>query len=517
VSPASTDDTSRGALVVGEHERRLAVNYLARQASHAIAVLTGLGVTALLARRLSLSEFGTFALLLSLTSYLAIIQGIVETSAIRAFAEASDQRARDSAFSTALLVYSASGVFAAALIAGLGALLLKVWTIAPALQHEARQGVAALAAITMISWPSRVFYDTLRGSQLFKLVAAAEIIAGTLTAALLVAFLLAGAPLWSLVSVAGAGSLATGLTSALILFSRRMPHYRFTRDGVSRAGTRRFLGLSAYLSLAGSADFVIYSLDRTILGAFRPATAVGLYEGPVRAHNLVRDVQATLVSPVLPAAVQYRTEDHDRRLRDLLIRGTRYSVAIIVPLALVLMVLAKPILDVWLGGRFGTAATAMTILVGYWIVYANTSVAWTMFIAAGKVREFALFAATVAICNAALSLALTPWLGLNGLVLGTTIPYVLAFPAFLRLALPEFGVSLAELAREVWLPAYSTAIVVAAGLIALRLSVELSTAPICVAAGVGALLTYWSMYYLVWLRPSERLLMRSLARTLVAR
>jgi O-antigen/teichoic acid export membrane protein len=474
----------------------------------------GLGVVAVLARRLSLSEFGTFALLLSLTSYLTIVQGIVETSAIKAFAEASDQHTRDSAFSTALLVYSASGLLAGALTGGLGALLLKVWSIAPRLQHEARLGVVALVVVTIVSWPTRVYYDTLRGSQLFTLVAAAEIVASTVAGALLVTLLLVGAPLWLVVSAAASGPLATGLASALILFSRRMP-YRFVRADVSRAGTRKFLGLSGYLSLAASADFVIYSLDRTILGAFRPAAAVGLYEGPIRAHNLVRDVQATLVSPVLPAAVQYRTEDHVLRMRDLLLRGTRYSVAIIVPLALVLMVLAQPILEVWLGRRFGAAATAMTILVGYWMVHANTSVGWIMLVAVGKVRKFALYAATVAACNAALSLALTPWLGLNGVVLGTTIPYILAFPAFLRLALPEFGVSLAELAREVWLPAYATAIVVAAGLVALRFSVELSTIPACAAAGLGALLVYWSIYYAVWLRPNERLLVRTLARALV--
>lgn len=512
------DDTSTPpqASVSGEHERRLATNYLARQVSQGIAVLTGLGVITMLARRLSLNEFGTFALLLSLTTYLAVLQGIVETPAIKTFAETSDQLSRDRAFSTVMAVYSATGLAAGALIAGVGTLLLKVWTIPVALHHQADLAVLGLAIVTAVSWPTRVFYDTLRGRQLFALAAAAEVAALLVTGSLTVAFLLSDAPLWLVVVAAGSGSFATGLASAGIVKLSRLP-YRLTRQGFSRTTTQAFLKLSGYFLVASLADFVIYSLDRTILGAFRSAAAVGLYEAPLRAHNLVRDVQATVVTPVLPAAARYHAEGDTQRLRELMLRGTRYTVAIVVPLVVVAAILARPILEAWLGERFGAAAPAMAILVGYWLVIANTSVGWQMLVAVGQIRKFSLYAVSVALVNAALSLALTPRFGLNGIVLGTTIPYVVAFPAFLRLALPEFDVRLGDLAREVWLPAYSTAIVIAAALAALRWSVDLATIPACAAAGLGTLLAYWSIYYTIWLRPDERLLARTLVRGILRR
>ena len=62
------------------------------------------------------------------------------------------------------------------------------------------------------------------------------------------------------------------------------------------------------------------------------------------------------------------------------------------------------------------------------------------------------FVALSTAVNLGLSLALTPSLGLNGVVLGTTIAYVLAFPFFLRLTLRTLPIRLAELAREAWLP-----------------------------------------------------------------
>jgi O-antigen/teichoic acid export membrane protein len=152
------------------------------------------------------------------------------------------------------------------------------------------------------------------------------------------------------------------------------------------------------------------------------------------------------------------------------------------------------------------------ILVGYWLFYANTVVGWNLIVALGQIRRFAIYAGVVALANAALSFALTPSLGLNGVVLGTAIPYVLAVPVFLRMVPPQFGVGLGELAREVWIPAYSTAVVVAAGLLAVRLSVDLATVQACAAAAFVALLAYWTIYYVVWLRPGEQLLVRTLVR-----
>ncbi len=515
-APISNDANARSGAGSGEHEQRLAIGYLARQGSHVIGILVGLAVTTVLARRLPLGEFGTYALLLSLTSYLIVLQAVVETSAIKTIAEASDQPARDRAFSTAMLAYSATGIVASGLVSGLGLLLLQVWSVPPDLQHEARLGVIALAVTTLISWPTRVFYDTLRGSQLFTLAAAAEVAALIVSGSLVITFVLVGAPLWTVVSAAAAGSLATGASSALLMFFKRLP-YRFRRNGISRTATRGFFELSGYFFIAGLADFLIYALDRTILGAFRPAATVGLYEGPIRAHNLVRDVQATLVGPVLPAAARYRAEDDSERLRELLLRGTRYAVAVIVPLALVLMVLAKPILEAWLGKKFDEAAPAMTLLVGYLIIYSNTAVGWNMLVAVGQIRLFALFAVSVAVLNVALSLALTPIFGLTGVVLGTTIPYLLGFPVFLRLALPAFGVTIKEFAREVWLPAYSIALVIALGLVLLRFTVDLATIPASAGASVIGVMAYWSLYYVVWLQPNERLLVRSLARGLARR
>ena len=67
----------------------------------------------------------------------------------------------------------------------------------------------------------------------------------------------------------------------------------------------------------------------------------------------------------------------------------------------------------------------------------------------------------VAAVNLGLSLALTPELGLEGVVIATTAAYVVMAPMFLWLTLTTLPVTLAALARRVWLPAYSGGVVLA--------------------------------------------------------
>jgi membrane protein EpsK len=500
----------------GEHERHLAISAVAQQISQVVASLAMLPAITVLARRLSLTEFGTYGLLVSLTSYLLIAQASVETAAVKAIAEAMNQHARDRAFSTAMSLYTLAGVAAGGVLASAGMGLLGLFDIPAGLHHEAQISVLALGAVTAVGWPLKIFQDVLRGSQLFVASAAAEGIAFVLIGGALVGLGLGGAALWVLVAVGAAAPLATGAVSAAVVLLKKLP-YRYRKDAVTIESVRGFLGLSTYLFLISVGDFVIYSLDRAILATLRSAAAVGLYEGPIRAHNLIQQLHSTLVTPVVAVSARYAAQQDVQRTRDLLVRGARYTLAAVVPVTIVMMILANPILEVWLGPKFGVAAPAMIVLSGYWLVNGSTGVPGRMLIAAGRARVLTLYVVAVALVNLALSLALTPSLGVNGVVLGTTISYVLGFPFFVWITVSTFPVRVADFAREVWLPAYVTGAVIAAPLLAVRLSVRLDTAPRIIAAGLLSILAYWGIYYLVWLRAGEQALVKTVARAAIGR
>jgi O-antigen/teichoic acid export membrane protein len=287
---------------------------------------------------------------------------------------------------------------------------------------------------------------------------------------------------------------------------------RFSAGRPRREEVREFTIVARDLLVGGAADLVVYQLDRVILGAFQSAATVGLYEGPVRAHNLVRFVTGALGFTVLPAASAYRAAGDVARTRDLIVRGTRYVLALTLPLVAVLCALAAPLLEAWLGEAFVEAAPAMTILLAYWLVAANALVATTVLIAHGHTLWLAHYAWTVALTNLALSVALTPWLGLDGVVLGTTLPYVVAIPIAMRKALRELPVRASDFWSAAWLPGYTTAAAVGAAIVALRLVTPIEGLLPVIAVATAGVGFAWGAWWVLWLTPEERRLAGDVVR-----
>ena len=495
----------------GEHERRLARGSLAQQLAQVLAALSTLAVITALGRRLSLAEFGVYGLVLSFATYLNFVQGSVDAAATRELARATDQRDRDRAFTLTMLVYVVLGAVAAVLIGGVGIAALGLFDIPSDLRDEARLGVLSLAVVTLVGWPAKTFQDVLRGSQLFTHAAVADMLGYVVMSGVLLALIFSDAQLWLLIGVAGAIPLAIGLCSAAIVVVRRL-RFRFRASLTTFADVKSFTSFSFYVMASAASDLLIYALDRAVLAVFRSAATVGLYEAAVRPSNMIRQLYSSIGFVVFPAASRYAAEGDEARMRELLLRGTRYITAATVPFAVTLMALAEPILVAWLGERYEGAAVALTILVTYWLVNASAGVGSSMLMAAGRVRLVAGLSWSIALTNLALSLILTPLLGLEGVVLGTTIAYVSVFPFFIHYFVKYFSVTVRDFAREAWIPAYSLGAVLALALVALRAVVGLDSLAVVLVVAVGGVIAYFIAYYAIWLNPSERRLARGILR-----
>ena len=510
---SSTGETreNRAQIKSGEHERHLATGALAQQFALAGETLIMLAVVTALARSLTLSEFGTYGLMVSIASYLLLVQTSVESAAVRAISLARDQADRDRAYSSAVLLYIAAGLLAGTLVAVGGWLLAGALGLPPRLAYDARRAAPILGAVILIGWPLRVSQDVLRGSHRFVDAAAAEVVGYAIFGAATISMVAAGSPLWLLIGVGGSIPALTGLAGTGVAVLRRLP-YRFRRRTVDSVSIRQFANLSGYLFVGGATDLVIYALDRVLLAAYRNVATVGLYEGPVRVHNLVRSVHGALVGTVLPAASRFHALGDESRMGDLMLRGTRYVLVVTLPITISFMVFAKPLLTLWLGAKFGVASAALTILVSYWLINSNWSVAGTMLVALGHARWLARYAWQLAAFNLGLSVVLTWKLGLDGVVLGTTVPMFLMSPIFLSKVLATLPITLTALIRTVWIPAYATCVALAVVLLAVRLIIPINSLFELLAVLAAGPVFYWGVFYSVWSTPGERMLSRDLIR-----
>jgi len=493
----------------GSEGLRIARGALAQQAAQVVGVVSMLASVTVLGRTLPLDSFGVYGLVLAIAAYVLVVQASVGGAVVRAVSTAADDGRRDRVFSTALAVYSVVGVIAGVLVATGGTAILDLLDIPVRLRDDAREGMVALGCVMALGWPFKVFQDGLRGTQRFLEASLAEVLAHVTYATALISLTLADAPLWAIAAVGGSLPVLMGAASAVAVTLRRVP-LRFRREDVDAGVARELIRFSGRLGTIAVTDLIVYALDRVILAAFRNAATVGLYEAVTRPHNLLRQLHSTLVVTVVPVASGYLAAEDEARMRDLLVRGTRYVLAIVVPVTVIFAVLAAPILDVWLGAKFRVAAPAMAIFAGYWVLGANTGVGSSALVAAGQLRAITVYAWVGALLNLTMSLALTPRLGLEGVVIATAAQTVLQFPWFIALMVRYLPVSVSELARRAWLPAYATGAVIAVGLGALLLTIGLESPLALVTASTGAMVFAAAAYWMVWLDDHERTLVRRL-------
>ena len=495
----------------GSGEARLvASGAVLQQLAQALGLLALLAIVTLLARDLTVAELGAYGLVASLAGYLLVLRNSVASSAVRAMASATDPEERGRVFAAAAALYAVVGLATGVLIAAV-ALAVAGLVLDGELARQARIGGVGLGALTAVGIAASVYLDALRAERRFAQAAGAEMAAVVLYLAVMVTLILGDAGLDAVIAVSGALPLLSGVLCVLIARRAGLPR-GLRRSGRERRHTAAIVPTAGWLLVIELSNLFMYASGRIVLGAYRTPTAVGLYEGPVRAHNLLYALGGALAVPTVPTASRYVATGDERRLHELAVRGSRYTLALFVPLCVTLMALAEPILGVWLGERYTGGASALTILVAYWLLYGALVVTPGFLVGVGRAPQVARLMVVLAVFNLALALVLTPELGVEGPALATTIPFVLAYPLMLRNGTLAAGVSISELVRRAFAPAYGLGALLAAILVAIRLLAEPSSLVSVGLIAVAGVLASWAAFYLLVFDESERALVKAMLR-----
>lgn len=311
------------------------------------------------------------------------------------------------------------------------------------------------------------------------------------------------APVWALVTWNASIPLITGLACLAALRALGV-NVKVAPRLVTRTELHRFGHFSGMLLVGGVAELAVYSIDRFALSALRSPAAVGLYEGPLQAQNMIRYLNGVLSAPVVPIATAFLARGDIDRVRELCLRGLRYCYAATVPLSVTMIVYAAPILRTWLGARFASTGTAASLFCAWWLVGANSGMVTTMLVAAGRTKRIVAGSWIAAAVNIVLVFALTGWLGIYGPIISSVTAFAatMAFtlPATMRVA----DLGWATAARQAWWPSLSIGAVLALVLLVLRWGLHMTSRPETIAIALIGPLLYWGLYAMVWLTPEER-------------
>jgi O-antigen/teichoic acid export membrane protein len=288
-----------------------------------------------------------------------------------------------------------------------------------------------------------------------------------------------------------AAALAAGTVAEMLILwgvtLRRHPEVRLRPSLFSLAVVRGILGFSVFVLLLNVGAQLSFQTDPIVISHFLGFEQVAYFSA---ANGLVLYLMQFIIgiaAVVMPMATKLQAQGRTDELRGVFLKWSKVSLGLTCCAGLFFLVFGPAFLANWLGEHFrepgGRVLRILTL--SYLIFLPVRGVALPVLMGLGKAvwPTVAFFAAGVA--NAVLSIALAPWLGLDGVAWGTTIPNVVLAFVLLRMACVELGLSVSGYLKEV-LP--RAAVGFAAALLVLWLwqrYFQPESFPALVAAGVA--------------------------------
>lgn len=238
---------------------------------------------------------------------------------------------------------------------------------------------------------------------------------------------------------------------------------RFVPTLFDRRLARELLGFGGKSFIQGLATSAESRADTLIIGAGLGPAMVAFYSLPQTLCLYIRSLGWTLSHAFMPALSSLAGSDSHSHMKNVLIRGSRYVLALVVPLAGGIALLGRDFIELWVGEEYAAnAGPLIWVLTAYFFVPFLFPLQSRYLTAINMHGIFAKLYPCRAVMNIGLSIALLPSLGLLGVALGSLIPEVLVLGPVARRLLEISGVAFTEYAREVWLPSVLPAVLLVA-------------------------------------------------------
>jgi O-antigen/teichoic acid export membrane protein len=437
----------------GRVTRNTVTNGADRLVGAGLAVL----LTPFLLHRLGDEQYGIWVLALTLTfagGYLSLADLGLQQASVRLIAEARSRRdAREISeiASVTFYVYLALGIVLAILIASLAGTIADVFDVAAGAQHTATLVFLLVGLQIGFDLPAAGLLAVVEGAQRYGLLRLIDVVGRVLWAGLIVLLVVQG---HGVVALAGV-SLALAVLdmgAAVWAAKRTNPELHLSLRLVHRGSLRRIVHSSTGVMGLRILATVYSQMDRIIVGTVLSVAAVARYEVAYKIHSLAAITLGVAPSAVLPVAAYLNAATDRARLRELYLRGTRYSVVLCVPLCVAGIIYTRAILATWVGDQYldMTAATRLFLL--YPALAIALVVGQTMLVGLGRMRRMLAFHAGAVTVNLVVSIVLARRLGVIGVVWGTVSAYLALWVPFTRLLLREFEVNVGTWVRRVLWP-----------------------------------------------------------------
>lgn len=506
-----------------DHSLKLvAWNVSSRYLAILIDTLIGLVMLPFNVGHLGQSAYGLWLLSASITTHFSLLDLGYGSSLIKFIAQYRAHRsvqALNEITSTLFFVYAAFGALAYA-GAAFAAFHLDWFLKLTPEQVETGKWIVLMVAIPVaLNFPFSVYGGIVGGFQRYHVNSRVAIGMSITVATVNVAVLLSGYGLIELVaattSVRVLGYFVYRLNAHRIFRALRIRPWFFRRDRL-----RELTGFSVYSALIDWGNRLNYSMDSLVIGAFLGPAYVAVWAVAERIISGTQRLTNQFNGVLFPVVVDSDTLQQRERLQRVLLEGTRFSLAMVLPIAATLIVLAEPLVYAWVGRRspgLMDSAAVIQLLALAVVMRVGNATGSIILKGAGRHRWLAGVTLGTGLVNLVLSIVLIRSHGLVGVAIGTVIP-VAASAAFIQFpaACRRVGLPVFTVIKRAVLPAAWPAAIAGALLALTRDAAGHTLTGVALHAAVGAAI-YLALFLGIAIGRADRLLYTAKALEILGR
>ncbi len=437
---------------------RIFGNIASSAVSIGVRMVISIAMTPFVIHHLGRDLYGIWVLMLtfSVSGYLSLFSLGIQAALVKsvaAFEARGEHDEINQVFSAAVAAYSILGLIGSAvLLIFARTALTHVFRVPPAYADVARDLLTIIAFQALVDFPGMAIDGVLAGLQRYDVISGIEIMRSSVLAVATIIILRSGHGVLLMATTLVVLSVAV-LVSEVALAKRFIPALRITRRirGAALFDMIRVSGQMFVLRL----NAVVYGqMDKAILGIFLTTSVLTDYDVAARFHALVLVAMGLISSVVMPTSSALDARGDHVSLQELFMRGTKFSAALSVPLSVMLMILAGPLLEHWIGPAYVRDTPLVWLFLSYTIFFVLVGVGWNMMIGIGRAGDILRVQLATTAVNLALSIVLTLRLGIAGVLWGTLIGNALAAIWYFRLYLHALQIRPFAFLRDVVLRVY---------------------------------------------------------------
>lgn len=381
-------------------------------------------------------EYGIYLLVTAFIGYFGLLDLGIGRSLLKFIAEYHARKDKDKlneVINTAFFIFLGIGIVGAIGLFIIGTFFIGIFNLEGDLLLKAKFIIYLLAITFITSFSLSTFKNIMEGIQRYDILAYISFIISLVNIAVTVTVLLLGYGIVELLFY----TICFGLIGYVIItisVHKYLPYITIKSSYLNRDMVRTLFGLSLFLLFFLIFARIIYYTDTLVIGFYLGAAMITFYTAAWKISQIPNKAILMTLSATIPATSELDALKKKKALQLLFLRASKYCLGLLLLLGLPTLFMSKEILKYWVGwtgGDFSLYHLVVNILIVSLFFDFFNLVSFHILTGMNKIKFLITCYGVVAILNLILSIVLVQKIGLEGVALGTALPFIVMSPFFI--------------------------------------------------------------------------------------